>query len=66
MPAHLRNAGPSHQIPLNPTVNIAAPNIGMPAALLPARTAKPMAINFAKAAAQWEQVQTFLRDEFAR
>ncbi len=49
------------QIPLNPKVEV-----DLPAALRPARQAKPMQVNFAKAAALWEQVQAFLRHEFAR
>ncbi len=49
------------QIPLNPKVEV-----DLPAALRPARQAKPMQVDFAKAAAMWEQVQAFLRDEFAR
>lgn len=56
----LANAG-GYQIPLNPT----AP-ADLPAALAPVRTAKPMQVNFEKAAALWDEVQTFLRDEFAR
>ncbi len=49
------------QIPLNPKVEA-----DLPLALRPARQAKPMQVDFAKAAELWEQVQAFLRDEFAR
>jgi hypothetical protein len=30
------------------------------------RTAHPMAVDFEKAADMWDDVQSFLRDEFAR
>ena len=56
----LATAG-GYQIPLNPKVEVE-----LPAAVRPARQAKPMQVDFAKAAAIWEDVQTFLRDEFAR
>jgi iron(III) transport system substrate-binding protein len=49
------------QIPLNPKADAE-----LPPALRPARQAKPMQVDFAKAAAMWEEVQAFLRDEFAR
>jgi hypothetical protein len=50
-----------YQIPLNPNV-IAE----LAPALMPARSARPMRVDFAKAAALWDEVQTFLRNEFAR
>lgn len=53
--------GGGYQIPLNPKAEVA-----LPAALVPARTAKPMMVDFAKAAGLWDEVQAFLRDEFAR
>lgn len=56
----LATAG-GYQIPLNPKVEA-----DLPAALRPARQAKPMQVDFAKAAALWEETQAFLRDEFAR
>ncbi len=51
--------GPSAQIPLNPQVEAKAP-VETPF------TVKAMKVDFEKAAAQWEEVQTFLRNEFAR
>jgi iron(III) transport system substrate-binding protein len=53
--------GDSHQIPLNPNV----------AATLPPEVKRPgevstMQVDFVRAADLWEDVQTFLRDEFAR
>jgi iron(III) transport system substrate-binding protein len=51
----------SHQIPLNPNVTAT-----LPAEIQTPRTVKPMDVDFDKAADLWEQVQTFLRDEFAR
>lgn len=56
----LATAG-GYQIPLNPKVAA-----DLPAALQPARHAKPMQVDFAQAAAMWEQVQEFLRNDFAR
>jgi len=53
--------GPSHQIPLNPEVKAT-----LPEAIKDGRTAHPMAVDFEKAADLWDEVQTFLRDEFAR
>ena len=53
--------GGGFQIPLNPTVNAK-----LPAALLTPSKAKPMAVDFDKAADLWDDAQTFLRDEFAR
>lgn len=51
----------SHQIPLNPEVQATLPD-----AIKDGRTAHPMAVDFEKAADMWDEVQTFLRDEFAR
>lgn len=56
----LAKAG-GYQIPLNPEVKVE-----LPAALEPVRQAKPMQVDFAKAADLWETAQAFLRDEFAR
>jgi len=56
--AQLAN-GPSAQIPVNPDV-AAQPAVATP------KTIKPMLVDFDKAAELWEQVQTFLRNEFAR
>ncbi len=53
--------GPSHQIPLNP--NVAAT---LPEAIAGWRTAHPMEVDFEKAADQWDDVQRFLRETFAR
>ena len=53
--------GPSHQIPLNPEVKATLPD-----AIKDGRTAHPMEVDFEKAADLWDEVQTFLRDEFAR
>jgi iron(III) transport system substrate-binding protein len=51
----------SHQIPLNPQVTVRLPKeIETP------KTVKAMAVDFEKAADLWEDVQTFLRNEFAR
>jgi iron(III) transport system substrate-binding protein len=58
--AKLASAG-GYQIPLNPAVAVT-----LPPALAPARTARPMRVDFAKAASLWDEVQAFLRDEFAR
>jgi iron(III) transport system substrate-binding protein len=51
--------GPSAQIPVNPKVE-AKPPVATP------QTVKAMAVDFEKAAALWDEVQTFLRNEFAR
>jgi iron(III) transport system substrate-binding protein len=51
----------SHQIPLNPNVTAR-----LPAAIETRHTVKAMEVDFQKAAELWEEVQTFLRDEFAR
>jgi iron(III) transport system substrate-binding protein len=51
----------SHQIPFNPEVKAKLPpEMETPPAV------KPMAVDFFKAADMWEEVQTFLRNEFAR
>jgi iron(III) transport system substrate-binding protein len=51
----------SHQIPLNPEVKATLPDV-----IENGRTAHPMAVDFEKAADMWNEVQSFLRDEFAR
>ncbi len=51
----------SHQIPLNPEI---APRL--PRKIETPKTAKAMEVNFDKAADLWDEVQTFLRKEFAR
>jgi iron(III) transport system substrate-binding protein len=51
----------SHQIPLNPEVKAT-----LPEAIENGRAAHPMAVDFEKAADMWDDVQSFLRDEFAR
>lgn len=53
--------GGGYQIPLNPNVKVE-----LPAAIESARAAKPMAVDFAKAAELWEEMQEFVRNEFAR
>ncbi len=53
--------GPSHQIPLNPAVHVK-----LPPELMTPREAKPMQVDWEKAADLWDQVQEFLRTEFAR
>lgn len=53
--------GGGFQIPLNPKVNAK-----LPASLLVPSQVKPMAVDFEKAADLWDEVQAFLRDEFAR
>jgi iron(III) transport system substrate-binding protein len=53
--------GESHQIPMNPKVKAELPKeIRRPDSV------KAMDVNFDKAADLWEEVQTFLRQEFAR
>jgi iron(III) transport system substrate-binding protein len=52
--------GSSHQFPLHENVEAK-----LPAALEPGRKARRMKVDFAKAAALWDDVQTFLRNEFA-
>lgn len=51
----------SRQFPVNPQVRVKLPD-----ALEPGRTAKRMNVDFSKAAAMWDEVQEFLRGEFAR
>ena len=53
--------GGGFQIPLNPQVKA-----DLPAALLPPGKAKPMAVDWDRAADLWDESQAFLRDEFAR
>lgn len=53
------SAGPSAQIPLHPAAK-ASLRVETP------RTVKPMKVDFPAAADKWEQVATFLRDEFTR
>jgi iron(III) transport system substrate-binding protein len=53
--------GDSHQIPINPKVKAE-----LPAEIEPARTARRMDVDWVRAAHLWDEVQTFLRDEFAR
>lgn len=50
-----------YQFPLNPNADVK-----MPMALEPFRTAKRMEVDWAEAAKQWEEVQTFLRNILAR
>jgi len=58
--AKLATAG-GYQLPLNPAV-IAM----LPPALARARTARAMRVDFNQAAALWDEVQAFLREQFAR
>jgi len=51
----------SHQIPLNPKVKAQ-----LPAELEPVLTAKKMDVDWNKAADLWDEVQTFLTEQFAR
>ena len=53
--------GGGFQIPLNPTVTAKLP----PALLTPSQ-AKPMSVEWDRAADLWDAAQAFLRDEFAR
>ncbi|MBX3400908.1 MAG: extracellular solute-binding protein [Gemmataceae bacterium] len=53
--------GGGYQIPLNPKVRAK-----LPASLLVPSQVKPMAVDFEMAADLWDEVQAFLRDEFAR
>lgn len=53
--------GASHQFPLNRSVQAS-----LPAPLSSVRTVKHMAVDFAAAADLWDDVQGFLRNEFAR
>ena len=51
----------SHQIPMNPQVHAT-----LPKEFATRQTAKAMDVNFDKAADLWDEVQEFLRNEFAR
>jgi iron(III) transport system substrate-binding protein len=51
----------SHQIPLNPQVKAR-----LPAQIKRPEEVKTMKVDFEKAADLWDEVQTFLRNEFAR
>jgi iron(III) transport system substrate-binding protein len=51
----------SHQIPLNPNVKAA-----LPAQIETRKTVKPMQVDWNKAADLWDEVQAFLRKEFAK
>lgn len=51
----------SHQVPLNPEVKAQ-----LPQAMETPTTVKAMDVDFGKAADLWEEVHTFLRNEFAR
>jgi iron(III) transport system substrate-binding protein len=51
----------SHQVPLNPQVKAK-----LPAAMEPALTAKKMDVDWNKAADLWDEVQSFLSEQFAR
>jgi iron(III) transport system substrate-binding protein len=53
--------GPSHQVPLNPEVKVT-----LPKEVDPIRAAKRMDVDWGKAADLWDEVQTFLRKEFAQ
>lgn len=53
--------GGGFQIPLNPAVRA-----NLPATVVTPGTAKRTAVDWEKAADLWDDVQTFLRDEFAR
>ncbi len=51
----------SHQIPMNPQVHAT-----LPKEFATRQTAKAMDVDFEKAADLWDEVQEFLRNEFAR
>jgi iron(III) transport system substrate-binding protein len=51
----------SHQIPLNPLVKVS-----MPPPMRTPQSAKPMDVDYEKAAALWDSVQKFLAEEFER
>ncbi len=53
--------GPGRQIPLNPQVQAS-----LPEAMRDVATARPLPVDFARAAQMWHDVQTFLTREFAR
>ncbi len=50
----------SHQAPLNPEVTA-----NLPPQIETPKTVRAMKVDFEKAAALWEEVQTFVRQEFA-
>jgi iron(III) transport system substrate-binding protein len=50
----------AHQFPINPQVQAR-----LPAALEAARAARPMRVDFEKAAGRWNEARTFLAEEFA-
>ncbi len=52
--------GESRQIPLNPQVKV-----DLPAVMQQARTARPLPVDFSRAADTWEESQRFLKDMFA-
>ena len=52
--------GESRQLPLNPQVKVE-----LPAVMQPARTARPLPVDFSKAADKWAESQKFLKDMFA-
>jgi hypothetical protein len=57
--------GESRQIPLNPQLKAALPaEIERPEDV--GGTAKAVRVDFGRAADLWDEVQAFLRDEFAR
>jgi iron(III) transport system substrate-binding protein len=53
--------GPSHQVPLNPEVKAT-----LPREMETSRTVKTMDVDWGKAADLWDEVQTFLRGQFAQ
>ncbi len=53
--------GESHQVPLNPEVEAK-----LPRAIETPKTVRAMPVDFAQAAERWDEVQTFVRREFAR
>jgi iron(III) transport system substrate-binding protein len=53
--------GGSRQIPLNPNVQAT-----LPPQLQPARSAHRLTVDYEKAADLWDEVQTFMREEFLR
>ncbi len=53
-------AGPSGQIPLNPVVKADNSRVATP------QSVKPMAVDFQAAAALWDDVAKFLREQFAQ
>lgn len=52
--------GESRQIPLNPQVTAT-----LPAVMQPARTARPLPVDFSKATDAWDESQRFLKETFA-